>query len=217
MSEQALSLFQFGGLESTDRIQTSVFTSGATTRKLKDGSIIENGTLWKPQKQADIKKNLNLTRKDQKQELDQQTAEAKNAMYLKFRAMILNSDPSKIGLERLSLKKDAKGLWTINFTGKEITDAMRVGVITAEKIAKAFGITVEEAEIKLGIRKAPATDVTEVKDPATAKAEEEMLGGVAVPAAELTQEEKDALELARMEAEENHKVAAQNAELAETK
>lgn len=202
MSEQALSLFQFGGLEATDRLQTSVFTAGATTRKLKDGSVIENGTLWKPQKQADVKKNLGLTRKDQKPELDQATAEAKNAMYLKFRTMLMNADASKIGLERFSLKKDAKGIWTIQFTGKEIPDHMRVGVITAAKVAKSFGCTIEEAEIKLGIRKAPATDVTEVKDPATAKAEEAALEGK-----EPTQEEKDAEELARMEAEEAMKQA----------
>lgn len=203
MSNQSLALFAFGGIseESVKALtrKDAVSKAGRRSQSVRVGNKTELGKI------------IGTKNKDAIAEFELKTSD--ELMRL-IRAELGGIDADKWTGLRRDITENAQG-------GQDLTIKLRSVVrvkITAEKIAKEWGITIEEAQeiIKKNCR--IASPIVEVKSEIVPPAQLSAPPATETPqpeekAPELTQEEKDAAELAKLEREEQEKQAKEQAEL----
>lgn len=185
-----LDLLQFGGIIVDDAIRNVFGVKDITNNK---GKVVGKRVAFR--KRSDVAEALDLKGKDNKEELDDAILTQSDKAWQKLRGLLAGLDDSWT-LKTGALRKAANGEAQISLTVRQVK---RAKVITAEQIAKAWGITIEEAQelIKANNKMGSPVDVDIEITPEAAATEAEQ--------PELTQEEKDAAELARMEREEAEK------------
>lgn len=184
-----LSLLEFGGL--TDPNIQKIF--GKTEIKNSKGVVV--GFRVGQHKRKEIGEAFGLTSRDSADDLTDKILQGSDEMLRAAKGEMARLNGNWT-LKNFAKRTVAKGETQITLVIREVK---RGKVITAEQIMKAWNVTKEEAEAIIKANMRIGSPVIEM-EPATETKPD------------LTQEEKDAAEIARMEREEAERVAAtQNA------
>jgi hypothetical protein len=121
---------------------SKVFAAKPTHGKDANGNTIDSGISFAVAPMKEVKKTLGLSRKDQKEELQEAVLAQQDAAFGKVKSYIsgLSGDWT---LTRFTAKRLSNGQNQITVVSREIP---RKQVISFEKIAKAYGISVEDVE-----------------------------------------------------------------------
>jgi hypothetical protein len=121
---------------------SKVFAAKPTKGKDSEGNEIQSGISLGLAPMKEVKKTLGLTRKDQREELAEAVLQRQDEAFAKVKSYIsgLSGDWT---LTRFTAKRLSNGQNQITVVSREIP---RKQVISYEKIAKAYGIPVEDVE-----------------------------------------------------------------------